>query len=288
MYSVFKYNNYRHYIRDYYLEKKRTTGYFTYRYFAQRAGFASPVFIKVVIAGKANLSNKSIEKLCQAMDLPLADCEYFKNLVWFNQAKTAEKKHQFLEKLRDLNQQYSAEVLETDKYDFYSKWYYSVLREIVPNCDLYDDFAALGALLTPALKKRETKKAVKLLEQLQLLQKQADGSYKQARKLISTGSEVESLAVRDLHLQMANLAEEAIENIPKKERDISGLTMGMSRNTYKRIIEELKNFRERIIRIIAEDEDTVDQVYRLNLQFFPLSKRIKGDTKGDKEGADDE
>ena len=51
--------------------------------------------------------------------------------------------------------------------------------------------------------------------------------------------------------------------------------------------EELKNFRERVIRIIAEDEDAVDQVYRLNLQFFPLSKRIKGDTKGDKEGVDD-
>lgn len=281
--SIFKYNNYRQYIRDYYLEKKRTTGYFTYRYFAQRAGFSSPVFIKLVIVGKANLSNKSIEKLCQAMDLPIADCEYFRNLAWFNQAKTAEQKHEFLEKLRNLNQQYSAEVLETDKYDFYSKWYYSVLREIVPNSDLYDDFTRLGALLIPALKKRETKKAIKLLEKLKLLKKQKDGSYRQARKLISTGSEVESLAVRDLHLQMANLAEEAIKNIPKKERDISGLTMGMSRNTCKKIIEELKNFRERMIRIIAEDEDAVDQVYRLNLQFFPLSKRIKGD----KEGVDD-
>lgn len=278
--SIFKYNNYRHYIRDYYLEKKRTTGYFTYRYFAQRAGFASPVFIKLVIAGKANLSNNSIEKLCVAMDLPLTDCEYFKNLVLFNQAKTAEKKHQFLEKLRDLNHHYSAEVLETDKYDFYSKWYYSVLREIVPNSDVYDDCAALGALLIPALKKRETKKAVKLLEQLQLLQKQADGSYKQARKLISTGSEVESLAVRDLHIQMADLAQEAIKNIPKKERDVSGLTMGVSRNTYDKVIKELKNFRERIIRIIAEDEEAVDQVYRLNLQFFPLSKKIKGDKEG--------
>jgi uncharacterized protein (TIGR02147 family) len=71
--------------------------------------------------------------------------------------------------------------------------------------------------------------------------------------LISTGSEVESLAVRDLHIQMASLAQEAIKNISKQERDVSGLTMGVSQGTYSKIIDELKNFRERIIRIIAED-----------------------------------
>ena len=175
MESIFKYNNYRHYIRDFYLEKKRTTGYFTYRYFAKRAEFASPVFIQQVINKKANLSDKSIVKLIRAMDLSESESDYFQYLVWFNQAKTAEKKHSFLEKLRALNQQFSAEVLETDKYDFYSKWYYSVLREIAPNCNVSDNFEALGALVVPPLKKRETKKAIKLLEQLELLQKAYSG-----------------------------------------------------------------------------------------------------------------
>lgn len=273
--SIFKYNNYRHYIRDYYLEKKRTTGYFTYRYFAKRAEFASPVFIQQVIKGKSNLSERSVEKLIRAMDLAESESDYFRYLVWFNQTKIAKKKHAFLEKLRDLNQQFSAEVLETDKYDFYSKWYYSVLREIAPNCEFSDNFEAMGALVIPLLKKRETKKAVKLLEHLELLKKQKDGTFKQARKLISTGSEIESLAVRDLHSQMAKLAQDAIEKVSKQERDISGLTMGVSQRTFKEVLKELKSFREKIIRIIGEDEEDVDRVYRLNLQFFPLSKKLK-------------
>jgi len=280
METVFKYNNYRQFLRDYYAEKKRTTGYFTHRYFAQIAGFSSPVFIKLVIDGKANLGKKSIEQICRAMNLSASESSYFENLVWFNQVKSSDKKHHFLQNLRALNEQYEVEVLDTEKYDFYSKWYHSVLREIAPNTNLKDDFAALGELLIPALKKRETKKALKLLQQLQLLQKQEDGSYKQVKKIVSTGSEVESLAIRDLHIQMARLALYALETISKEERDISGLTMGVSRKTVSSIKEEVKNFRERIMRIIAEDENPVDQVYRLNLQFFPLSRLFKKNEEG--------
>jgi len=280
METVFKYNNYRQFLRDYYAEKKRTTGYFTHRYFAQIAGFSSPVFIKLVIDGKANLGKKSIEQICRAMNLSASESSYFENLVWFNQVKSSDKKHHFLQNLRALNEQYEVEVLDTEKYDFYSKWYHSVLREIAPNTNLKDDFAALGELLIPALKKRETKKALKLLQQLQLLQKQEDGSYKQVKKIVSTGSEVESLAIRDLHIQMARLALYALETISKEERDISGLTMGVSRKTVSSIKEEVKNFRERIMRIVAEDENPVDQVYRLNLQFFPLSRLFKKNEEG--------
>ncbi len=275
MESIFKYNNYRHFIRDYYHLKKRTTGYFTYRYFAQRAGFSSPVFIKLVIEGKSRLSDKSIEKLCHAMDLSKSEQDYFTNLVWFNQAKTAEKKHSYLEKLRELNQKYCAEVLETDKFDFYSRWYYSVLREIAPNVKEDIDIEQLGSLLLPPLKKRETKKALDRLAQLGLLIKDEQGSYSQARKLISTGSEVESLAVRDLHTQMAECAKRAIEQVPKEERDVSGLTMGMSKKSYDHIMKELALFRQNIVRIIAEDTEPVERVYRLNLQLFPLSKDLK-------------
>ena len=95
----------------------------------------------------------------------------------------------------------------------------------------------------------------------------------QTSRIVSTGSEVEALAVRDLHAQMAQRGCEAIECIDKDERDVSGITMGISRATFERLRGEVKAFRERMMTIAAGDP-SVERVYRLNLQLFPLSAEL--------------
>jgi uncharacterized protein (TIGR02147 family) len=76
-----------------------------------------------------------------------------------------------------------------------------------------------------------------------------------------------------MHRQMAELATPALE-LPKDERNFSGVTMGVSKETYDHIVNLLDEFRSKIIAIAAEDKN-IEQVYRLNLQLFPLTKNIK-------------
>ena len=42
----------------------------------------------------------------------------------------------------------------------------------------------------------------------------------------------------------------------------------------KKIVEELAEFRKKVVAIATED-DGMDRVYRLNLQLFPLTKNIQ-------------
>jgi len=272
MKKIFEYNDYRRFLKDYYLVKKKTTGFFTYRYFAAMAGFSSPVFLKLVMDGKSNLSEKSCRRLAAAMQLDIAESDYFETLVQFNQAKSIEKKKNFFEKLRTLGQNYSVTVLESDQYDFYQKWYHAVLRELLPNLPGDFDRGRMGKMLLPEVGARDIKKAVALLKRTGLLVENSDGTFSQIQKLISTGSEVESLAVRDLHQQMSRLATAAIEKVAKEERDISGLTVGLSAATLEYIKKELESLRARIMTRVAADGN-VEQVYRLNLQLFPLTKK---------------
>jgi uncharacterized protein (TIGR02147 family) len=273
MKQIFEYNNYRLFLKDYFSEKKRTTGYFTHRYFAEKARFSSPVFIKLVIDGKANLSKKSIKKLIPAMELTDIQARYFDALVNFNQAKTHQTKQKYFAILRAINKDHSVHVLDTDQYDFYSNWHNSAIRELAAATGFKNNFADLGKQVNPPLKTKEAKAAIRLLEKANLLKKKDDGTYEQTTKIISTGSEVVSLAVRALHRQMAQLAVEAIENVPKDERDISGLTVGVSQNGFEKIKEEIKKARERIMSIVAEDEP-VEKVCRVNFHLFPISKNI--------------
>jgi uncharacterized protein (TIGR02147 family) len=79
--------------------------------------------------------------------------------------------------------------------------------------------------------------------------------------------------------QFANLAADALEKFSRDERHISGMTMGLDRRAYERIAVELDAFRKKVADIVSE-VGVYSRVYRLNLQLFPLSKKLEaGDDK---------
>ena len=76
-----------------------------------------------------------------------------------------------------------------------------------------------------------------------------------------------------MHRQMSELATPALD-LPKEERNFSGVTMGVSRESYARIVDVLNECRKKII-AIAGEENNVEQVYRVNLQLFPLTRNLR-------------
>jgi uncharacterized protein (TIGR02147 family) len=78
-----------------------------------------------------------------------------------------------------------------------------------------------------------------------------------------------------MHRQMGELAVRALDEIPVKDRDISGLTLGISDNAFYRISKEIADFRRRVTSIVLNDSGE-SRVFRLNVQLFPLTKEFKG------------
>ncbi len=85
-----QYSDFREFLRDFYQERKPYG--FSFREFSKLAGYSSPVFLKLVIEGKANLSERGTERVANATGLVGADVEYFRILVAMNQSKNAEEK----------------------------------------------------------------------------------------------------------------------------------------------------------------------------------------------------
>ena len=102
MKPIFEYIDYRQYLKDYYNESKATMTYFSYRFFAQRAGLNSPILLKLVFDGKRNLSRKSTEKFIKGLNLKEKEAVYFSNLVRFNQAKVVGEKQVYYRVLRSM------------------------------------------------------------------------------------------------------------------------------------------------------------------------------------------
>jgi uncharacterized protein (TIGR02147 family) len=273
MRNIFNYLDYREFIEDYYEDKKAGNPHFSFQVFASMAGFGSKSFIKLVIDGKKNLSEKSVEQINRALKLTDKSFSYFKDLVQFNQASSLQLRNFYFERLLSYNKRNSAKVLLLHQYDFYTKWYHNTIRELACAVDFRGDFELLGKMVKPAISARKARQSVALLQKLGLIRRKTGGGYEQADTIITTGMEVRSLAVQNFHQQNLFIAGQSIETVPSSERDISCLVLGLSENGIQKVKGEIHKFQEKILEV-ARLEKNIRRVYHLNFQLFPTSERI--------------
>jgi len=277
MKPVMQYTDFREFLKDFYQERKPYG--FTFREFSKIAGYSSPVFLKLVIEGKANLSEVGTERVANAIGLASADAEYFRILVAMNQSKDAEQKKRLFKELRSIAKANKVKIVGEDQYDYYESWISPVLREALPHM-AKSNASEVADTLTFKSSAAEIRKSIQVLLNAGLLSQNADGSFAQTNRKISTGDlEIPSLAVRDMHRQMGELAVRALDAVPVEDRDISGLTLGVPESVLPRLRAEIAEFRRRIANIVTESPET-DRVYRLNVQFFPLTKKLSSAVEG--------
>ena len=271
MKDVLEYTSYRQYIADYYAEKKAKSA-FTWQEFTRAAGFSSPVYLKYVSEGRFNLSEDATVRVASAMGLANYELDYFCEMVKFDHAKSDEEKKSIFNKMLAIADIHKVRILEGDSFRYFDSWKNPVLRELAPAMPGAKPLA-LAKACRPCITAAEVSESLSFLVKANLLQKDENGNYVQTEKAVTTGPmDVTPLAVRGMHRQMGEFALDAIEGVPQNERHFSGLTLGITQSAYDEIVQEIAAFRKRIIAIATRDDET-DEVYRLNVQFFPLTKK---------------
>jgi len=173
--------------------------------------------------------------------------------------------------------------LTADQYEYFGTWYASVIRELLCMRNFGNNFSHLAQALIPPIKPTEARRAVRLLERLKLVTKRNDGLYEQSHAAIRSTVGLAPQCIRNLNRQMLEFALQAIETFSKKERNISGMTLGLSPATYDLLVAEIDAFKDRIESIVNRN-DTANRVFQLNVQLFPLSREVDCDTNK-KDGA---
>ena len=271
MKAILEYSSYRQYIADYYADKKAKST-FSWPEFAQAAGFSSPVYLKYVSEGRFNLSDAAVERVASAMGLTDYEREYFCEMVKLDRAKTDAEKKAVFKKMLSIADAHKAKILEGDSFRFFESWKNPVIRELAPAMPGAKPLA-LARACRPEITAAEVSDTLKFLVKADLLKKDDDGNYVQTDASVTTGPMAATpVAVRELHRQMGEFALDAIEGVPQDERHFSGITLGITREAYEEIVQEIADCRKRII-AIATRSSTTDEVYRLNMQLFPMTKK---------------
>ena len=271
MKDILEYTDYRQYIADYYADRKAKTA-FSWQEFAKMAGFSSPVYLKYVSEGRFNLSAEAAARVASAISLADFECDFFVEMVKFDHAKNDDEKRAAFSKMVSIAESHKAKIVDGESFRFFEDWKNPVLRELAPAMPGAKPLAMAHAC-RPEVSAAEVSETLNFLVKANLLQKDKDGNYTQTDKIVTSGPmNFAPLALRGLQRQMGEIALGAIENVPQDERHFSGLTLGITRVAYKKIVQEIADFQKRVI-AIATSESATDEVYRLNVQLFPMTKK---------------
>ena len=270
MKPIIEYTDFHKFMRDFYEERKRCSA-FSWREFSKIAGFSSPSYMKVVCDGNSKLSRIGVQRTGVAMGLAGFEMDYFRAMVKFGQAEVESKKVAAYEEMLSIAKVYKVRVLEGDLFEFYDTWRNPVLRELAPLMPGATP-GELAKMCYPEVSAQEVQESLAFLTKAGLLKK-TEGKLVQSETSVKGSNDATRLAMRGMHRMMSQLATPALE-LPVEERNFSGVTMGLSRESYSKIENLLDECRRKIIAVAAEEKN-VEQVYRLNLQLFPLTKNVK-------------
>ena len=268
---IFEYTDFRQFFQDRFEIRKAENPAFSLRWVAAKAGM-DPGTLSRVMKGERKLDSRFSARLGQALGLIGDEKEYFENLVLFSQARSQTEKNQFYEKMLKLLGS-KVRTLEERQYEYYSQWYHVALRELLNVYEFKGDFQELAKMLRPAIRPQDARKAVQLLLESGLVEVDADGVYQLTEKLISSGEGISSMLADNFHLAMGEMALRSIQEMERKERSFSSLTLTLSEAGKESVDSALARFRRTVMEI-AKRDTKVDGVFQMNFQIFPLSRTV--------------
>jgi uncharacterized protein (TIGR02147 family) len=274
--EIFFYTDYRAFLKGYYEALKKSMPGFSYKYMAERAGFSSRSFQKLVIDGKKNLTKESVYKIAKALRLNKKATEYFENIVFFTQVKELDRKAYYLELIDKYRKRNKPEMLLPAEYAYLEEWYFPVLREIVELPEFGEDPDKISKMLLFALKPDIIKKSLDFMLSEGFLQRDDNGRLIKKEKTLHTGriehDETLAVKVRQFHLKMIELAAKAVADFPNNLRHVTNTTLSMSRESYEKALQRIETMRYELLELAASD-DKADQIYQLNMNLFPMIKK---------------
>jgi uncharacterized protein (TIGR02147 family) len=270
--DVFGYRDYRAFLLAFYERRKAEKNGFSYAEFSSAISLRSANYLKLVIDGSRNLTPDLAHRFGEACGLRDDALRYFCTLVAFNQAKTARERGLHYQKLQSFRRFRASHRLDAAHSAYYSQWYIPAVYELCARADFEDDPRWIARALLPPISPKQATQALDVLRELGLIARDDKGRWQQAEAVVETPDGPLGHHVVQFHRAMMERAAEALDLVPRSEREVAALTLCLSDGRMHELKAELEAFREHLLQRYMKDERP-ERVVQVNFQMFPLSKK---------------
>jgi len=276
--DIFRYNDFRTYIKDYYEANSRADSRFSYQFLADKGGFDNRVLVYRIIENKSRrLSAENCVKLSNAFNHTPQEAEYFGCLFELDQIANEEKRSAIEKKMREMIDRQNVKIRmirkDKDHEAFYAELYHSVIRALIEmNHPFRDEYEKLCRQLLLPVSEVQARESVELLERIGFIEKDDCGVYRiKTEENIKTSREYTQQYKDDLNMKYMDVIKVLIrQHTPSTEKLFKSKVIGISEQTYHEICRMAEEFGSRIDSLV-QNEKKSDRVYFYQLSLIPLT-----------------
>lgn len=229
--------------------------------------------ITKVIHGEREPGQQITEKLVRYFNFTDKQARYFRDLVRMEKIKDDPRLLVLLlEKMQRDSGLASFRLLDDKNFIVISNWYCLAIRELARIQGFKEDPTWISKRFHFEITAREVTQALKALLSAGLLSRKKNGRLVIQDGRLDTANDIASEAVKRYHEQMLTHARVAIRSIPVREREITAVSLPMNAAKMDSAKELIRDFKLKF-ESLMEDVESGDQVYQLQIQLFPLTRK---------------
>lgn len=270
--NLFSYTDFRKYLADWLDARREVEPGFNRAEMHRRLGLPNTrSYLPDLLAGK-EMSGTFLERFVTALELSADEARFFRVLVRFNQAATAEERELAFDQLVALNRT-PRTILDPRHWRYYRDWRHGAVRALLGVHDIGSEPKKIARLLQPEITEGEAKDSLALLSELGLIEKNDDGFWKPTTHTLSTGEGARDEMVRQLQAQQMRLVERAaLKPDGQSGQVVATNTISVSEEGLKLIRKRLEQFRSELRSIVHKDQAPAERVHLVTMAIVPLTK----------------
>lgn len=273
--SLFEYMDYRQYLSDYLDHMSSTKQHFNRTYFSKKAGIRSVSYLRMIINNERNMGFQTIYKVTSALSLGKQQSAYFEALVKYNQAKSKEQKSFFLKEIALLKPKKPMKELNADYVEYFSKPYYSIVREMVALDDFKEDTCKIAKQLRFVLSPNDIEKAFEVLLNLGLLIRDEHGRLKHSGVTVMSIAGPYLNQLKSYNRSLLNLTHHIVKSDIPTDNWLTSFVVPLDQETLEEIKEIVRESQKKMSHKINGNKDRFQDIYLVNTQIIPLTKMKK-------------
>lgn len=246
-------DEFRTYLQQEYLKRVAKNNSYSLRAFA-KALHMNHATLSSMMSGKRKITPNALSKLTKALGLGPGQF------------------HQFISgETGSSRPTQSYYYIQQDAFNAISDWYFDAILQLslIKKIKLEPETISIAL----GISKLEAKIALETLERLELLKKDKSGRYKKTHQnsVNYLDADFTNAAMRKYQKRILEKSREALETLPRSERDHTSTTMAVQKKDLTKVKELIKKFRNDLDSYLQRDEAKFDEVYQLQVSFFPLT-----------------
>lgn len=272
--DVFRYVNYREFLKDFYLFRKALRSGFSFRRFSQMVGAKSPNYLQLVMKAERNLSVPMAERVGKALNLEPNEASFFRKLVELEHADSEEQRESAQTDLFRIGCRLKAKLLPANHKAVVSTWYHLLVRELV----CLPGFEASGEWISNKLRGlisvAEAEKSFSLLQRVGLIRFEG-GKYCLSDVAIDTGNTFGESAIIQAHQGTLKTWAAVLPQTDPELREIGSLNIPIDSRKLPEFRERIRAFQDEIVGWL-QNETNPDRVVQLGVYLIPITTGAGG------------